>query len=712
MIRKAAVRQMWLVLMMLTFGRSIAFIGFRPQKNMRSGWDMSKLRRRASVQLSAQFRNQRRVFRRASAASAASASGWLSAVKAAIPAKVAKVAIGAACAVSSFHLLARGPRRDALVLLSIVAAVAPLMKSKGSSPILGFLLAGVVLGPEGLGVVSQVKSERALADLGVAIFLFDLGLQVSFDRLKAMRKQIVGLGLVSYVTSGILLTIIFGGVFGASSKWIVGFALALSSSVVGLQLLRDRDELATKHGRASFGALLFQDLAVVPLFAAMNGGVGLALVKAILALAFVESIGKRVLDGMFYFAARSRSQEAFLSVVLLTVISMSATTEALGLTATLGAFLAGLALSETRYRYQVEADIAPFRGLLIGLFFVTIGFSLDPGLLLSGKLWLAAIGLITTKALVTSTVSYVLGQSASCSLRTGLLLAPGSGLGIVALRAVPNTSFLQTTAALSMAVTPLLTAAGAKLAPFVDRLELERSGKSRTERDDTLLARNAPDVVVCGYGRVGKVVCEMLDEKLVDYICFDLDVKRATEAREKGKPVFFGDLGRPEVLEYFRVGSAKLVVVAVDGIKATNRVVVALRKLYPDLEIIARATNKDHQRRLNKMLGVVALVPTLPEDSRLLSLPFAGAVLRNLDYPKFDVDILIEEARRSALGIYDGFQSANLIYDEETTLLAQLGLNNSTDSAEDQSSESTNKVDEDTLEDAAAPTPQPEATRV
>lgn len=517
--------------------------------------------------------------------------------------------------------------------------------------------------------MSQLNSERALADLGVAIFLFDLGLQVSFERLKSLRKEIFGVGLMSYVASGVVLTALFG------QRWIVGFALALSSSVVGLQLLKDRDEMATKHGRASFGALLFQDLAVIPLFAAMTHSVGLAIAKAVGVLLVIEVLGKRIINGMFYFAARSRSQEAFLSVVLLTVIAISATTEALGLTPTLGAFLAGLALSETRYRYQVEADIAPFRGLLIGLFFVTIGFSLDPTLLGNPNLWLASVGLIATKATITSTVAYSSGSSASDSIRTGLLLAPGSGLGIVALRSLPyDTSFLQTMGALSMAVTPLLASAGARASPLIDAAELRLSGKSQTERDDSLLAKNAPEVVVCGYGRVGKVVCEMLDEKLVEHICFDLEVKRATEARAKGKPVFFGDLGRPEVLEYFRVGSAKLVVVAVDGIKATNRVVVALRKLYPNLEIIARATDKEHQRRLNKMLGVVALVPSLPEGSRLLSLPFAGAVLLNLDYPKLDVDILIEEARRSALGIYDGFQSANLIDEEESTLLEQLGL--------------------------------------
>ncbi|KAJ8600160.1 hypothetical protein CTAYLR_001919 [Chrysophaeum taylorii] len=606
-------------------------------------------------------------------------------------------------ALSSWHLLAPGQRRDALVLMSCAAFVAPFLKNRGTSPILGFLAAGAVLGPDTSGIISQINTERALAELGVAIFLFELGLQVSLERVKAMRKEIFGLGLCIYVTSALAL------------RGFVGASLALSSSAFALQLLRDRDELATEHGRAVFGALLFQSLAIVPLLvAARKGGVLQAIAKAGGALAVAEIAGKRLLDGLFFFAARSRSQEAFLSVVLLTVLSMSALTDALGFSGPLGAFLAGLALSETRYRYQVEADIAPFRGLLLGLFFVTVGFRLDPRLLLTGALWRRGAALVATKATIATLLSMLFGLSTSAALRTGLLLAPGGELAFVALGTgakrggIGDPKFLQTTVALTMTATPLLASLGARLGKLVERYELRY--QTRTNRDDKkLLAKQVPQVVVCGYGRVGKVVCEMLDEKLCNYICFDFDPRKATDAREKGKPVYFGDLGRPEVLEYFRVGSAKVVVVAVDGQKATNRVVVALRRLYPDLEIIVRAHDKDHQRRLAKSLGVVALVPSLPENSRLLSLPFAGAVLRALDYDENEVDILIEEKRRSALGIYDGFQSANLITDEEDALLEQLGLLNATSSAaattsdDDDSTPERRRQDNDLPSSAAPP---------
>ncbi|KAH8073891.1 solute:proton antiporter [Aureococcus anophagefferens] len=246
---------------------------------------------------------------------------------------------------------------------------------------------------------------------------------------------------------------------------------------------------------------------------------------------------------------------------------------------------ASLALSETRYRYQVEADVAPFRGMLLGLFFVT-----EP----------------------------------------------------------------------------------------VNNWAAKLARRTRRERDDeaaVLASKQGDDlVVVCGYGRVGRVVCELLDAKLQRYVVFDLDPQKATDARARGLPVFFGDLGRQEVLEYFKVGAAKIVVVATQDRRATNRVVVALRRLYPDLEIIARAENRDHQRRLSKMLGVVAMVPALPEDSRFLTLPFGGAVLRALNYDQSDVDMLIEESRRSALGIMSG-STDTLVAEEQSSMLEQLGMN-------------------------------------
>ncbi|KAJ1450784.1 Sodium/hydrogen exchanger family-domain-containing protein [Pelagophyceae sp. CCMP2097] len=367
---------------------------------------------------------------------------------------------------------------------------------------------------------------------------------------------------------------------------------------------------------------------------------------------------------MFYFAAKSRSQEAFLSVVLLTVIGMSAITESIGLSGTLGAFLAGISLSETRYRYQVEADVAPFRGMLLGLFFVTVGFSIDLRFVAARPLLVAKVvtALITLKAGTLTALSLALGIPAAASVRVGLLLAQSGEFAFVAfglankLRILDplTTKVLLTASAISMAATPALSVAGTAIADRIERAQRRRGVDISLRDDKSVVMDSDAAVVVCGYGRVGKVVCELLEAKLQKYVVFDVDPKKATNARAAKKPVFFGDLSRPEVLEYFHVGSARLIVVAISEKSAANKVVVTLRRLYPNVEIIVRAADKEHQRRLNSMLKVVAMVPSLPEDSRLLSLPFAGAVLRALDYTADDVDMLLEDSRKSSLGLFEG----------------------------------------------------------
>ncbi|KAH8051517.1 solute:proton antiporter [Aureococcus anophagefferens] len=466
-----------------------------------------------------------------------------------------------------------------------------------------------------------------------------MGLELSLERLSALKREILGIGVAQMAATTAALASLAGWCLrtGAGApldlgaQLVVGASLALSSSAFALQLLRDKDDLATAHGRAALGVLLLQDLAVVPLLVVIlllaSGGAGIgggavagavlgAAVKGLVSLAAVELIGKRAIDSLFYFAAQSRSQEAFLAVVLLTVLAMSATTEAVGLSATLGAFLAGVSLSETRYRYQVEADVAPFRGMLLGLFFVTVGFSIDPRLIVEKPLAVAAAtgGLVATKAVVLASLGLAFRVPASAALRAGLLLGPGGEFGFVAFGLATKflvldaatAEFLRTTTALSMALTPVLASAGERLQEPVNNWAAKLARRTRRERDDE---------------------AAVLASKQGD----DLDRQRRT-------------------------------------------VVVALRRLYPDLEIIARAENRDHQRRLSKMLGVVAMVPALPEDSRFLTLPFGGAVLRALNYDQSDVDMLIEESRRSALGIMSG-STDTLVAEEQSSMLEQLGMN-------------------------------------
>ena len=627
-----------------------------------------------------------------------------------------RAAMAAGLGESWRELAAVGARRDSLVLLLATATVIPLAKRVGLSPILGFLATGVFLGPNGGDVISNLHQAEILAELGVVFFLFEMGLELSVAKIGAMRTEIFGLGFAQFVVTALVLgraAVAVGAAAGSTVSFAaataIGGALSLSSSAFVLQLLRDQDELGTSHGRASLGVLLLQDLAVVPLLvllpllASGNGGaalaaaLGVSALKAVFAILSVEVVGKNVLNTMFARATKSRSQEAFLSVVLLSVLGISAFTEAVGLSATLGAFVAGVCLSETRYVSQVEASVAPLRGLLLGLFFVTVGFSIDVNLLLAKPAAILGLsgGLLALKAGTLFALGRLFRLPGPTALRTGALLAQGGEFGFVAfalatkleLISEPASRVLLTVIALSMAATPLLAGVGGAAATAWARKRRESAAVECADealdyrRFGTLIKKSGGDgadadadaplspqalredlaakvrmkdvVVVLGYGAIGRVVTEMLDAKLCKYVVIESDKDKAEKAAAAGRPVFRGDATDGAVLEKYLAGDARLVVVAVNEEQAATDCVTALKKLNGQLPILARAADETHRRRLARLRNVQAVVPAIKSDSRLLSLPFGGAVLRGLGYRADDVDMLIEENRRAEYGLFD-----------------------------------------------------------
>jgi len=695
------------------------------------------------------------------------------------------------------ELLTPGARRDSLTLLLSTATVIPMAKALGLSPILGFLASGIALGPNGLGAVTQLHTTEALAELGVVFFLFEMGLELSVAKLVAMKQEIFGLGLAQFSATTVLLMIMLTGFMGAKAGFLVGGALALSSSAFVLQLLRDQDELSTTHGRAALGVLLLQDLAVVPLLVltpllaqqtATNvfvGALSWAFVKAIGAVLAVEFVFKGLLNAAFDRAARSRSQEAFLAVTLLAALGVSAFTASIGLSDTLGAFLAGIALSETRYSSKVEADVAPFRGMLLGLFFVTVGFSMDLAFLAKNPFLIfgLASGIVLVKALVLGVMGLLFRLPLASALRTGLLLAQGGEFGFVAFGLAERLGLLDpaqakilvTAVALSMAATPALASLGTTVAQRIEdrnkRKEKDRiieqesasaadgtpfpgpnappssaydddgvvngtstsglgglgtgtgtgggplgSSKQQQQQKGTTASWTAltdddadsgvlnaaaqnllqqsltdsgtlPDVVVCGYGELGKVVCELLDYKLHKYVVVEKNQTKAVKASDDGRPVFYGDLSQPDVLDRFAVADARLVVLTIAQDPAsTNELIAALETLKKENNhqgeddggksgddssgksgddssssskkktqkplVIARACNEDHLRELLDR-GVKAYLPAISDDSRLLSLPFAGYVLQRCGVDEVDIDYIIENARQQTLGYFD-----------------------------------------------------------
>jgi monovalent cation:proton antiporter-2 (CPA2) family protein len=583
----------------------------------------------------------------------------------------------------------KGPKSDTLLLLLATSLITPVCKKLGTSPIIGFLAAGMALGPNAMGLISGIHTTETLAELGIVFFLFEMGIELSVERLLSMKKDVFGLGLSQFLTTAVAIAAA-GSLCNlpANALVVLGGGLALSSSAFVLQLLKDNNQLATRFGKASFGVLLFQDLAVVPLLVVTpilaGGGQGLAsalgsaCVKAGIALTSIAFAGRVILNPLFRTVAQAKSQEAFLGVVLLTVLSMSFMTEGLGLSNTLGAFLAGVLLSETKYRYQIEADIAPFRGILLGLFFVTVGFEIDLGLIASnlplvGSL-VAAILLI--KTFVLSALSKSFGLSWSNSIQTGLILSQGGEFAFVAFGLARSlgildpatTKLLLTSVALTMALTPTLSSVGSTIAKKMEEDSdfthyLGQDSEANEIRDSNDFA------IVVGYGKVGRLVCELLDKKFYKYVGLEINPNRAIEARNRGLPVFYGDIGRPEVAEAFGVEKANAVILTISDKAETNRAVIALRRAFPNKKIFARAADADHAERLQRTLDVIAMVPVVPEDSILLSLPFGGAVLRSLGAAQEEVNAILENTRKDILTS----RSKNG-YDEKDLVLTQLGI--------------------------------------
>jgi Kef-type K+ transport system membrane component KefB/voltage-gated potassium channel Kch len=556
---------------------------------------------------------------------------------------------------------------DGLTFLGAVVLVVPLFKSIKASPVLGFLLAGVLC--DQFGLFHDEDNVAKLAELGVLFLLFEQGLELSLDRLRALAKYAFGLGLLQIVASTAVFTAfelpvgnalgtqILTRFLGAAPELVdirsideaivIGAGLSLSSSAFVLQLLSERGELATPFGRATLGILLMQDIAVVPLLvmlplyeAAKTGGMpidadsasilaqlGPQAVKAVLGLGALLVGGRFVLRRVFEVVAGARSPEAFVALCLLTVSGAGLITQKLGFSDTLGAFVAGVLLAETNYRQQIEVDIRPFRGLLLGLFFVTTGTSINVDLLVRewpNVLGLLA-GLITLKTAIVSAAGPLVGLSRAESVRTGLLVGQGGEFAFVVfslanqLGVLPSdlNQLLIIVVVLSMALTPVLAEAGKVAYEAVERWERGSEGGmgalgpgSAAEADgdgDDVLADGI--TLVAGFGPHGQAVCNMLRARLslsnreepavVGYIAFDMDPRRVKAARKRGFAVMYGDASRPEVIKASGVRRPGAVVVAYSQPERAVLAVKAAREAFgPEVFVLARARDPAHAEHL------------------------------------------------------------------------------------------------------------------
>mmetsp|Transcript_1768 Transcript_1768/g.2473 ORF Transcript_1768/g.2473 Transcript_1768/m.2473 type:complete len:503 (-) Transcript_1768:1383-2891(-) len=388
-------------------------------------------------------------------------------------------------AISGLQDYMKGAKSDTLLLLLTTALVTPVCKRLAMSPILGFLATGILLGPNGKNVIKDIHTTEMLADIGIVFFLFEMGIHLNFDTLMKMRKDVFGLGLSQFVVTAIAVAAVAGYCgLSTAAMVVLGGGLALSSSAFVLQLLKDKDQLGTQFGRSSFGVLLLQDLMVVPLLvvtpilAGGGGGladaIGSAVVKASVALASIAFAGRFLVNPFFDNVAKAASQEAFLGIILFTVLGMSFLTEGLGLSNTLGAFLAGVLLSDTKHRHKIETEISPFRGILVSLFFFSVGFEIDLKYIAS-KITLVApivIGLMGLKAIIATGVSLAFGLKFSIAQQVGFILSQGGEFAFVAFRMARGFDILDkdiyklmmNCVSLTMGLTPFVEEFGAKMA--------------------------------------------------------------------------------------------------------------------------------------------------------------------------------------------------------------------------------------------------------
>ena len=535
---------------------------------------------------------------------------------------------------------------DALVVLGTAGILVPLLRKARINPVLAYLGAGALLGPHGLGAfldaipalywvtITDANSVAGISELGVVFLLFLIGLELPFQRLVALRRLVFGLGgLQVLLTAGVITAIAAALGQASSAAIIIGACLSLSSTAIVLDLLSSQGRLTTNAGRASFSVLLAQDLAVVPLLffistLGANSGAPIltslanALVQALIALAAIVLVGRLLLRPLFRLVAATHSAELFIAAVLFVIVASGVAAQQAGLSMALGAFVSGLLLAETEYTKAIETNIAPFKGLLLGVFFFTVGMNIDLREIVRDPLWLLAAiaALLVTKTAILTMLSRGFGFSWPAALEAGALLAPGGefafvGIGLAAtlgLIAARPASFILALTSITMALIPLLSL-------MVRRVRAMTAAAAAP--DPELTARPQADAkrtIVIGYGRVGKVVCALLREHGIAYVATDLDPRTVTRDRREGHEVYYGDAADPRFLETCGLMEASGVIVTIHTANVIDRIVAHVRALRPDILIVSRARDADHARHLYA-IGATDAVPETIEASLQLS---------------------------------------------------------------------------------------------
>lgn len=557
--------------------------------------------------------------------------------------------------------------RETIIFLVAVGLVVPLVRKAGISAVLGFLFVGLIIGPFGVGrlvgetpllelmVIADVEGVRRFAELGVIFLLFTIGLELSVAQLWGMRRLVFGFGSAQVVTSALViggLAYAFGNSLVAAA--IFGLCLALSSTALVMQLLTETRRLSTPAGRASFGVLLLQDLAVVPILffvgiagATVQGSLAVAALQAIgeaiLVIALIFLIGRIAVRPFLQFVGGTGSREVFMAAVILLVLITAALTALAGLSMALGAFLAGLLFAGTEYRHQIASDIEPFKGLLLGLFFISVGMSLDIIAVWADILWvlLSALGLLAIKGGILFGLARAFRLPKGVAAETAILTSQGGEFAFVVIAAAlsfsllnpDNAQFVLMVVIVTMFLTPLLAIAGKRLGEILRQRDA-KNGPAPARIDDE------QPVIIGGFGRVGRLLAKLLEEQRIPYVAIDNDPDLVAAERAKGAAIYFGDASQQDLLKHLGIEKATAFATTMDAPDAAEHVIKAVHRDWPHIPIIARASDVSHAADL-RASGARSAVPETVE----ASLELCEQLLTNIGFPQDAARTIVDDQR-------------------------------------------------------------------
>jgi len=534
------------------------------------------------------------------------------------------------------------PLLQVVLLLGLAVIIVSISRRLHFPPILSYIIVGIIVGPFGLAVIEKQESITLLAELGIVFLLFSIGLEFSLSQMMAMRKLVFGLGSAQVLSTFIIvygLSVLMG--LDSTTAIVVASAFALSSTAIVIKQLTEQSEIQSRHGRSAVGILIFQDIMAIPLLILIpalamsgNGGdslsttLGVAFLKGIAIVVVMHFIGRYLLRPLFHEVASAKSSELFTLAVLLVALSAAAFTEEIGLSMTLGAFLAGMMLGETEYRHQIESDIRPFQDILLGLFFVTVGMLISIDILAEYFWTVVAITLaiILIKFGIIFSITYLFKKDAGVSTRTGLTLAQVGEFGLVLMTLAftynllppEEGNILLTAAVMSMAISPFLVKFNGKLAKLIHKTSYS---KSHEDIEQSIIKDNAylsEHVILCGFGRVGQTVGRFLHKANKPFVALDMDPLRVAEAHSAGERVYYGDASKEKILHAAALDKAKAVIITFSDHHSSIKILKNIRRMNKDIPILVRTMDDSNLNEMTEA-GASEVVPDTFESSIMLS---------------------------------------------------------------------------------------------